>query len=88
LRQVARAKIEARREVNIEGSPVRFERGCIWFVKRGLPVTGSDCSRIANMRPAIAAPSEGVKGRGVQALIAASALVTISSRMPAFAGRT
>lgn len=48
----------------------------------------SELNLIATMRPAIAAPSEGVSGSGVQALTAARMLATIIFRKPSSAART
>ena len=50
------------------------------------PESGSERNRIASMRPAMAAPSEGVNGSGEQALTAARMLATIFSLKPGSAG--
>ncbi len=49
---------------------------------RCCPESGSERNRIASIRPAIAAPSEGVNDSGVQALTAASMLAAIFSLDP------
>ena len=50
------------------------------------PERGNERNLIASMRPAMAAPSEGVNGSGVQALTAARTPATIFSLKPGSAG--